>query len=83
MKLDKPKFSFEISEEQQRRALRVFPYYGQRRAVMSVILDEIMDMVEQHGQIVFGVILDCDGSARECIPSLSKVERTVKKIGKP
>ena len=78
---DKPKFSFEISEEQQARALRVFPYYGQRRAVMSVILDELMDMVEKHGQIVFGIILDSETSIRECIPSLSKVERTVKKIG--
>ena len=79
---DKPKFSFEISEEQQRRALRVFPYYGQRRAVMSIILDELMDMVEQHGQMVFGIILDNDESLRGCIPSLRKVERTVKKIGK-
>ena len=78
---DKPKFSFEISEEQQRRALRVFPYYGQRRAVMSVILDELMDMVEKHGQIVFGIILDSDTSIKECIPSLCKVERTVKKVG--
>ena len=80
---DKPKFSFEISEEQQRRALRVFPYYGQRRAVMSIVLDEIMDMVEQHGQIVFGIILEGDVGIRQCVPSLAKVERTVKKIGKP
>jgi len=79
---DKPKFSFEISEDQQRRALRVFPYYGQRRAVMSIILDQLMDMVEKHGQMVFGIILDNDESLRECIPSLSKVERTVKKIGR-
>lgn len=80
---DKPKFSFEISEEQQRRALRCFPYYGQRRAVMSIILDEVMNMVEKHGQMVFGIILDNDENIRECIPSLAKVERTVKKIGKP
>lgn len=79
---DKPKFSFEISEEQARRALRCFPYYGQRRAVMSVILDELMDMVEKHGQIVFGLILEGDVGINQCIPSLCKVERTVKKIGK-
>ena len=80
---DKPKFSFEISEDQQRRALRAFPYYGQRRAVMSIILDELLDMVEKHGQMVFGIILDNDESLRECIPSLNRIERTVKKIGRP
>lgn len=77
---DKAKFSFEISEEQRIRALRVFPYYGQRKAVMSIILDEIMDMVDKHGQIVFGIILDSETSLKEIIPSLARVERTVKKV---
>jgi len=47
----------------------------------TTVLNSITDMVEKHGQIVFGIILDGDDSIKECIPSLSKVERTVKKIG--
>jgi len=47
---------------------------------MSIILDEIMDMVDKHGQIVFGIILDSETSLKEIIPSLARVERTVKKV---
>ncbi len=76
---NKPRFSFEITDEQNERALRVFSEYGQRKAIMSRILDEIMDMVDTHGYMVFGCILDSGTNLREIIPSLAKVERMVKK----
>lgn len=75
---DKPRFSFEISQEQQDRALRIFSEYGMRKAVMSRILDEVMDMIEKHGYLVVGLILDKDTEIRKIVPSLAKADRTMK-----
>ena len=75
---NKPKFQFEISEEQQTRALKVFSEYGMRKAVMSPILDEVMDMIEKHGYVVLAILLDKNTKLREVIPSLAKVERMAK-----
>lgn len=71
----KPRFSFEISEEQQTRAVRVFSEYGMRKTIMSRILDEIMDMIEAHGYTVVSILLDKNIKPREVIPSLAKAER--------
>ena len=76
-----PRFSFEITEEQNRRALRIFSEYGMRRAIMSRILDEVMDMIDQYGYMVVGVILDKDTEVRKIIPTLAKAERMAKKNG--
>ena len=75
----KPRFSFEITEAQNERALKIFSEYGQRKAIMSRLLDEVMDMVEDHGYMVFGFILDSGVEVRKIIPSLAKAERMVKK----
>lgn len=72
---DKPRFSFEISQEQQDRALRIFSEYGMRKAVMSRILDEVMDMIERHGYLVVGLILDKDTDVKKIVPSLARVDR--------
>lgn len=75
---DKPRFSFEISDEQSQRAFHIFSEYGMRRAVMSRILDEVMDMIEKHGYLVVGLILDKDTEIRKIVPSLAKADRMVK-----
>ena len=72
---NKPKFQFEITEEQQARALKIFSEYGMRKAVMSPILDEVMDMIEKHGYVVLAVLLDKNTKLREVVPSLAKVGR--------
>ena len=71
----KPRFSFEITEEQQRRAFNIFTTYGLRKAIFSPILDEIMDMIEQHGHLVVAVLLDKNVKLKEVIPSLAEAER--------
>jgi len=71
----KPKFSFEISEEQQTRALKTFREYGQRKAIMSPLLDEVMDLIDTHGYIVMAVLLDKKVEKKTILPSLAKVER--------
>ena len=75
----KPRFSFEISEEQQKRALRIFEQYGLRKAIFSPILDEVMDMIEEHGHIVVAVLLDKNTELRKIIPSLAKAERIARR----
>ena len=72
---NKARFSFEVSEEQQARALKVFRGYGQRRAIMSPLLDEVMDLIDKHGYIVMAVLLDKNVEKKTILPSLAKVER--------
>ena len=73
-----PRFSFEISMEQKDRAASLIPQYGMRKAVFGRILDEVLDMVEQHGALVLGIIATNETKPREIIPSLNKAERMVK-----
>lgn len=77
--MSSPKFAFEITEEQQFRALKLFDTYGIRKAIFSPLLDEVMDMIEEHGNIVVSVMLDKKVKLREIIPSLSEAERKAKK----
>ena len=74
----KPRFSFEITEEQKARADRLLATYGIRKTVFAVILDDLLDLVEQHGQIVVGVLLDKAAKPREIMPTLAKAERKAK-----
>jgi predicted O-methyltransferase YrrM len=74
----RPRFTFEISEEQQARANKLLTTFGLRRAVMSVILDDLLDLVEKHGQIVVGVMLDGAAKPREILPTMAKAERKAK-----
>jgi hypothetical protein len=70
-----PRFSFEVSEELQTRASKLLSTYGLRKAVMTPILEDLLDMIEEHGQIVVGVILDSGTKPREVIKSMAKAER--------
>ena len=42
----RPHFSFEITEEQRVRVIKTFSDYGQKKAIMGRVLDEILDMVD-------------------------------------
>ena len=78
MSENKIRFIFEITEEQQRRAFKVFSEYGMRRAVMSRLLDEAMDMIEEHGWMFAAVLIDKDTTSeevRKLMPSMNKTEK--------
>ena len=77
---NRPRFAFEITEEQQRRALKVFPEYGQRRAIMGRVLNDIMDMVDRHGPLILGLLMDDDTRPRNTVPSLVNANKNAKKI---
>ena len=73
-----PRFSFEISEEIRDRANKLLFTHGVRRAVMTPILEDLLNMIEEHGQIVVGVLMEEGVRPREVIPSMAEAERKAK-----
>ena len=73
-----PRFSFEISEELKSRANKLLSTHGIRRAIMTPILEDLLDMIETHGQIVVGVLLEEGLKPREAIKSMARAERSAK-----
>jgi len=74
----RPRFAFDISNEQQRRADKLLSMHGQRKAMFGPILDDVLDLLETHGQIIFGIIADGKAKPREILPLLKKAERKAK-----
>ncbi len=70
----KPRFSFEISEQQKKRADRILTQYGLRKAIFSPILDDILDMIEEYGGVAIGVLMSGRVKPRDVIPTMKKVE---------
>jgi hypothetical protein len=73
-----PRFSFEISEELKERANQCLSTHGIRKAIMTPILEDLLDMIEEHGQIVVGVILDKSVRPRDVIKTMNQAERKAK-----
>ena len=71
----KPRFSFEISEEQKARADALITVYGIRKSLFSIILDDMLDLIESHGNAVVGIILDGQVRPREILPTMAKANR--------
>jgi len=70
-----PRLSFEITDHQKTRLDRSLNTYGLRKALLSIILDDLLDLIENHGQVVVGIILDKAAKPREIIPILNKADR--------
>lgn len=70
-----PRFSFEVPPELKERADRTLYVHGIRKAVMVPILNDLVTMIEEHGQMVIGVILDGGTRPRDVIPTMAKAER--------
>lgn len=66
-----PRFSFEISEEQKNRANKLLAHYGLRKALFTIILDDVLDLIEEYGGIAIGLILDKSLKPRDALPSLN------------
>ena len=75
----KPRFSFEISEEQMLRANKLLSQYGLRKAIFGKILDDVLDLIESHGGIAIGIMMTDRVKIREILPTMAQVERAVKK----
>lgn len=75
----KPRFSFEITDEQKIRADRLISVYGLRKAVFGKILDDVLDMIENYGGVAIGVIMSDTVKPRDIIPSMKQAEEVGKK----
>ena len=75
----KPRFSFEISEEQKDRANELLAQYGLRKAIFGPILDDVLDMVEEHGGVALGVLMSGRVKPREIVKTMRKAEEAGKK----
>lgn len=73
-----PRFSFEITEELKERANKLLTTHGLRKALMTPILEDLLDLIEEHGNIVVGIILDGSCKPKEIIKSMAQAERKAK-----
>ena len=71
----KPRLSIEITEEQQQRINRLFDTYGIKRAIMSILLDDLLNLIEEHGQVVIGILLDGAAKPHNIMPTLAKANK--------
>jgi len=76
----KPRFSFEVTEEQKNRANRILAAHGVRRAIFSPILDDVLDKIEEHGEkFIVAVQLDL-AKPSELIPSIKEAIKTLEEL---
>lgn len=75
----KPRFSFEISEEQKQRADTLLETYGLRKAIFGKILDDVLDLIDDFGGVAIGVIMSSQSKPRDVIPSMKQAEEVGKR----
>ncbi len=75
----KPRFSFEISDEQRLRSNLLLSQYGLRKAIFGKILDDVLDLIEEHGGMAIGIMMSPDMDTRDIIPSMKEVEKFERK----
>jgi len=74
-----PKLTIELEEEQYFR-LKNHLDYGELRPLMSAIVDDINDLIDEYGNMIVAVVAGKQVKPREVLPSLNKAERVCKQI---
>lgn len=74
----KPRLSIEITEEQRNKLDRLLGTYGIKRTIISIVLDDLLDLIDNYGQVIIGIILEKSTKPHEILPILNKAS----KIGK-
>jgi hypothetical protein len=75
----KPRFGFEITEKQKKRADALLNTYGLRKAIFGPILDDVLDMIEEYGGVAVGVLMSGQCKPRDIIPRMKEAEEAGKK----
>lgn len=70
----KPRFVFEISDEQKQRADKLLATHGIRKAIFCRILDDVLDLVEERGGMALGILISDAVRPKKIIPRMSKAE---------
>lgn len=71
----KPRFSFEVTEEQKIRADSLIGDYGMRKNLFGPILDDLLDLVDEQGGLAIGLIMAKKLKPRELLPIMNKVSK--------
>lgn len=53
----RPRLSIDLTEEQRRELDRILYHHGFRRAVFSIIIDDLIDAVNKHGPKIISALL--------------------------
>jgi hypothetical protein len=75
------RLAIDISDEQKVKLDKHLGIHGLKRAVFLIILDDLLNMIEEHGQLAIGAILAGQCKPREIIPCMCKAERIVNDKG--
>ena len=75
----RPRLSFDITEEQQRRCNKLIKTHGMRKALFQPILDDLLDLLEEHGQIIAGIIMSGKVKPKDIMPILKQAEKRAEK----
>lgn len=75
----KPRFLFEITEEQKVRADKLISQYGLRKAIFQPILTDVLDMIEEYGGVAIGVMMSGKVKPRDIIPSMKQADEVGRK----
>lgn len=70
----KPRFLFEITEEQKIRAEKLISQYGLRKAIFGPILDDVLDLIEEYGGVAIGVMMSGKLRPRDVLPSMKRAD---------
>ncbi len=76
-----PRFIFDITEEQKARVDKLLSVYGLRKAIFSPLLDEVLDLIEEHGGMAIGIMLSKKVPIKEVIPSMKRADEMGKLVG--
>jgi len=77
----KPRFTFEITEDQMLRANKLLSQYGIRKAIFSKILDDVLDLIENYGGIAIGIMMSDQVKSYKIIPTTARLECTLRESG--
>jgi len=75
----KPRFVFEITEEQKQRADKLLTTYGLRKAIFGAVLDDVLDLIEDYGGVAIGVLMSGTVKPRDILPRMKETEEVGKK----
>jgi hypothetical protein len=76
----KPRFIFEMTEDEKLRSDKYLGQFGIRKAIFQPILDDVLDMIEKHGDKFIGVLVSGLVKPREVIQSLNRANRVSEEI---
>lgn len=66
----RPRFAFDITDEQKRRADKLIAVHGLRKAIFSTILDDVLDLIEEKGGIAIGILVSGKCKPRDMLPTM-------------